>query len=61
MVTEKISVKRIVLDEFLYELVVNALREKINKCERSGNLLALDNYNSLLADIEEERWQDLEL
>ena len=58
---EKFKVKRYSFDEIEYELVVSALQEKIHKCVKEKNSCAEMNYRTLLADLEEERWQEIEL
>ena len=38
-----------------------ALRAKIDKCVREKNTCAEQNYRMLLADLEEEPWQEMDL
>ena len=61
MKTESYNVKRLMFDDFNYELLVSSLRETINRLQKEKNTAALDNYRTMLADMEEEPWQKLEL
>lgn len=58
---DNFKVKRYSFDEIEYELVCEALRAKIEKCVREKNTCAEQNYRTLLADLEEEPWQEMDL
>lgn len=58
---DNFKVKRYSFDEIEYELVREALCAKIEKCVQEKNTCAEQNYRTLLADLEEEPWQEMDL
>lgn len=48
--------KRILLDEFNYELVCNALRQMINDCQHDHMDSAKQNYQTCLGDLIDAPW-----
>jgi hypothetical protein len=48
--------KRILLDEFNYELVCNSLRQMINDCQHDHMDSAKQNYQACLGDLIDAPW-----